>query len=132
MPEGLQQFLEAEGVLPSKNGNAIAGGGTVIPTATGELPHLVEAAKGSALLSTGQVVAGELEETSDGTSVKRRFIVKDGQVIEGTAAPADRAKRYNMALDEADIRRHYEIVDRFHFRGKGRPANPFANSWKSE
>ena len=48
------------------------------------------------------------------------FIIKDGQVITGEAAILERAKTYNTSLQDADVRRHIALNERFHFRGSER------------
>jgi hypothetical protein len=48
------------------------------------------------------------------------FILKDGQVITGEAAILERAKRYDMSLQDSDVRRHLALNERFHFRGASR------------
>ena len=61
----------------------------------------------------------EIGVTGPASQVTGTFVVgKSGTLEAGQAAVGDKAKRYNMALDDADVRRHHALNERFHFGGR--------------
>jgi len=70
------------------------------------------------------VIPAELQELADSLGAAEGggtfFLTKEGDLITGEQEMIQKAKKYNMDLHEADIRRHYALNERFHFNGPER------------
>lgn len=62
--------------------------------------------------------------TPSSVSRHAHFVVHKGEMHEvdrdDTKPRADRSRRYNMALQDSDVRRHIALNERFHFNGPER------------